>query len=481
MSRQPANTTAKPALRALRLAANLSQAEVADRINEMAARRGGSRGGVDANMVSRWERGLVTPGPLYRRLLAELHSVTVDDLALALPHDHIEGPTAEDLLMADTEIVEDPRVLRSQDGWRATRRVLNANRLMLSQVAAGLYPDSVGLANTGLIASPEWIPAIPVEIDTIQLTRLAATPPPALDGTEPESLNVRPCATLTRPYARYSQAIRDLDHPRLFENRPAWRLLDVDWGNRSMAFGDTWFFAAVDVNEVLAHEVAYVHLGDEPSQPTRATPMRDLPYRRLVDNPFDLTRRPVMPAISTLTIRGGSSPSFILHRRDPKSVAMAGGMLQVIPSGIFQASSLHPAAVREDFSLWRNIQREYAEELLGFAEHDGDGQPISYATEPFASMDRERAAGRIRIWCLGVALDALTLVGEIMTVAVVAPDLFDRIAADFVDVNDEGTVVNGRFAFTEQAVGRVLRSGRMAPAGAGCLTLALRHRGMLLA
>jgi hypothetical protein len=88
---------------------------------------------------------------------------------------------------------------------------------------------------------------------------------------------------------------------------------------------------------------------------------------------------------------------------------MAGGMLQAIPSGIFQPSSVLPAAMEQDFSLWRNISREYAEELLGFDEHDGDGQPVDYTMEPFAGMDDACHAGLLPPSTLHrVYLDATT-------------------------------------------------------------------------
>lgn len=45
-----------------------------------------------------------------------------------------------------------------------------------------------------------------------------------------------------------------------------------------------------------------------------------------------------------------------------------------------------------------------------------------------------------------MALDALTLVGEILTVLVVDADVFDHLAYDLVDRNDEGQVVAGHAA-----------------------------------
>lgn len=453
-------------LSALRERASLTQQEVAVRLGAP----------VTAGQVSRWERGEVVPVPRYRRMLAQVFGVSVDELGLlATPPVPRSRSSAEDWFVADEQ---DSRVVESQDRWRATRAALNANRHQLAQVAAGLYPDH-RLADTGLIAGEGWIPHGPVDLAAVKLME-ADAPQSTLDGSEREAARLLPDQSLTRPFPRYTTAVRDLARPRLFEDRHAWRLVGVDWSAGSLAFGDTTYFQCADVFESLAHELAYVAL-DADGRPAPVPSLRDLPFRRLVGSPFDLSRRPVMPAVSTLTIRrDGDSAEFLMHRRDPRAVAAAGGMLQVIPSGIFQPSSLLPAARAADFDLWRNIQRELGEELLGMPEADGHGRPVDYASGPFGVLDEARDAGQVRVWCLGVALDALTLVGEILTVLVVDADVFDHLAYDFVDRNDEGQVVAERFPFTVEGVRGLLGSGRVAPAGAGCLDLAWRWRGMLL-
>lgn len=454
-------------LRALRDRASLTQQDIAEALQ------------VDTGTVSRWERGLVHPHPAQRRRLAEVLEVTVAELGLQSPAITTQAPSPLAYLEEPQSAPADPRVTRSQDEWRATRQALNAHRNALAQVAAEVYPGRQ-LERTGAITIPGWIPDRPVPLERVALEHRTEGPTPKVDGSEPEAANVRPLQTLTQSFPRYSQALKVVAPPKLLENRASWRLLEVDWTAERMTFGDCTFFQSVDVNEAASHELALVAL-DEHGRPSgRRTHLRDLPFRRLVGDPFALERRPVIPAISTLTLRGGPEPSFLLHRRDSGAVAMAGGICQIVPSGIFQPSSVMPAIRDGDFSLWRNFQREFSEELLGLAEFDGDGQPVDYALEPFASLDRARAAGRLRMWCLGVALDGLTLFGEILTVAVLEPDLFDAYAGDFVESNPEGTIVDQRVPFTGGAIGQLLESGRMAPAGGACLTLAWRHRDVLL-
>lgn len=463
-------------LRQYREAAGYSRPEVAKAVNEIV---GGHS--VTGDMVGHWERGR-KPSHIYRRALARVYGVTVTDLGIAerrpAPRQTFVPRRELQTTFMETAPDVDPRVQQSQQSWIDTRAALNANRLPLAKLAAGVYPPQNVMPGTGLIFGDGWIPDTPVSLDQVTLSLDEHAPRPALDGSEPESQHVRPCSTLTRAYPRYTMAVRDLAPPKLFANRAAWRFTGLDWATASLTFAPTFYFAAVDVNEVVAHEMAMVAVRD--GIPAGQPPSwRDLPYRRHVGDPFDFTRRPVMPAISTLTVRGGDHPEFILHRRDSKSVAMAGGTLQVIPSGIFQPSSVLPEAAAQDFSLWSNVIREYAEELLGYDEHDGDGRPVDYTAEPFATMNAARDAGQMRLWVLGCGLDALTLVGEILTVAVIDPDVFDTLARDFVEVNEEGTVVGERQPFTQQGVEGLLASGRMAPAGAGCLALAWQHRDVL--
>jgi transcriptional regulator with XRE-family HTH domain len=456
----------------LRNDAGLTQQQLADAMNEL-----GGGEAVTGHAVSRYETGRVTPRQRAQRLIAKALQVSVSELGVTPRID----PLA--FLEEPTITPADPRVTRSQDEWRAVRRNLNTRRQHLTAVAADCYPDGFRFDNLGLLTRQDWLPDVPAALDAVTVETDPAPAAPVVDGTGPESGHVRPLADLAQPYPRYTAAVRDLDPPRLFENRLTWRLLDVDWtreGKGRLTFGDTTYFAAMDVCEALAHEMAYVGLGGD-GQPCPQPPtMRHLPLRRHLGDPFTLGRRPAIPSVSTLTVRGGNQPTFLLHRRDARQVAIAGGLLHVIPTGVFQPSSVLPAAVSADFDLWRNIMRETAEELLGMPEANGDDQPVDYRDEPYAVLDAAATDGRIRVHALGVALDALTLAAEIFTVAVYEPDLYDELAADFVTTNDEGTIVNQRLPFDDTTVTKVLASGRMAPGGAGCLSLAWQHREAVL-
>ncbi|WKU08814.1 hypothetical protein [Micromonospora sp. HUAS LYJ1] len=237
------------------------------------------------------------------------------------------------------------------------------------------------------------------------------------------------------------------------------------------------YFDMIDVGEALAHEAAAAAYPEGSQMDTEAVTWENLPFRRLISDPFDLTSYPLMISVSTLTVRaskGGST--FFLMRRNPTKVAIAGGMLSVIPTGVFQPASVLPAPNSPDFDLWRNVMREYSEELLGHPEHDGGGPPIDYSREePFRSLDEARRAGRARIYCLGVGVDALNYVGDILTVAIFDADVFDSIFSEMIDQNDEGEMDSEEFPFTPDSIRRLLDRETIAPSGAACLHLAAHH------
>lgn len=376
------------------------------------------------------------------------------------------------------------------DAWRKVRMALNHRRPELTKAAVSLYGGVTRIAGTPLITSPSWMPAEPIDLAALKLMWTDESPADALTGAEPESERCRPLMPHGGCYPRYCHAIRDLDPPSLFENRVSYRLLDLACGRNQpeQTYGYTTYFAMVDVCEAIAHEIAEPWLRHDGSA-ARIKPS-ELPFRALIGDPFDLSRRPVLPSIDTLTIRhdtrAGAS-SLLLHRRNPANVALAGGMTHIIPAGVFQPSGIAPWNINADFDIWHNILRELSEELLGNPEHDGSaGEPIGYDTEePFASLNAARRDGQIRVWYLGTGLDPLTLAGEILTVLVIDAEVFDQVFADVVAWNSEGDVVFGAdgsvgVPWRRDTVYRVLASEPLAPAAQACLELAWDHQDLLL-
>jgi transcriptional regulator with XRE-family HTH domain len=376
----------------------------------------------------------------------------------------------------------------SQKHWRDIRCQLNARRAVLGDLAAELYPAQLRIPGTTVLTSASWLPDGPVELSDIELTWRAEAPTPQLGGKASQSAGARPLMASGERYDRYSRALRDLARPKLLDNRVSYRLLDVEWsGSRGiLGFNYTSYFDVLDVCEALGHEFAQAWLAAGKKCPSFA----DLPFRRSIIDPFDLSARPILPSINTLTIRRDciEGHRMYLHRRDAKSVAAAGGMYHVMPAGVFQPAALAPAHQNNDFSLWRNIQREFSEEFLGNGEHDGNSvDPIAYDTdEPFVSFERARQAGDFRVFACAMVLEPLTLWVELLTVAVIAAPVFDALFSNMVAVNEEGAAVSteaGRptvgIPFTAAARER-LRTEPLSPISRACIELAWRYRHQLL-
>jgi len=380
-------------------------------------------------------------------------------------------------------------VMSGQSDWRAVRRYLNHHRSALARQAVELYPAGLRLGRTALISPASWRPDGPVDLADISMAWVPDAPAPRVTGGEPETRALRPLRIPGQQFDRYTAAVRYLDPPRLFENRPSYRLLGLAWsGNEgAMRFGLGTYFGKLDISEAIGHEIAEVA-----SRSEGPVSGRDLPFRSLIDDPFDFRRRAVLPAITTLTLRRGKAgASFLLHWRDPEKVATAAGIYDVIPAGEFQPSSIAPHDLANDFDIWKNIVREMSEELLGTPEHDGSrSEPIDYQGWPlYRELCRARADGRAKAVCLGAGVDALTLAATILTVVVIDAEVFDELFGDAVRVNSEGMTIFGEdggdagdgIEFCERNVKRLLEREPMAAPGEACLALAWRNRMALLA
>ncbi len=383
----------------------------------------------------------------------------------------------------------DVAVTESQEDWRTVRRYLIQHRGQLAERAVRLYDPEWQLENTPTLALPSWLPFRSVPIDAVTLEWVAHPPRPVITGQEAELRPVLPLRTPRQAFPQYTSAIRYLSPPSLFENRPSYRLLDASWKSPEQAtlqFGLATFFDKLDVSEVLSHELAVAVL--RATSPT----LPRLPFRALLPHPFDLSSRMTGTSIATLTVRRDTtdgSGTFLLLARDPAK-CIGGNQYGVVPGGEFQPASIAPASIRADLDLWRNIVREYSEELLGQPEHDGSsGRPLDYECWPFyRAMQRARESGQVRAYVLGVVLNALGLSPAVITVVVIDDVVFDDLFRDLVTLNAEGQVVssldNNQSArgmpFTETTVQWFLDNEPLSPSSAACLALAWRHRKSLM-
>jgi transcriptional regulator with XRE-family HTH domain len=206
--------------------AGLSQQDLADELNDLAAKHFRKNPAITRKTISRWERGEVTwPQPFYRRLLAEYFDVVRNELGFRRPgrRPAVEptdaGPAP--FIFTSAHITTAPRVEADHQQWRDVRAALGRRRRDLAVLAEGLYPNYrvAGLAGTGVIGTSKSFPEQPVPLDEITLELDSVVAEPAITGAERESAGVRPLASSDARYRCYHDAVRDLATPRLFENR----------------------------------------------------------------------------------------------------------------------------------------------------------------------------------------------------------------------------------------------------------------------
>jgi hypothetical protein len=398
---------------------------------------------------------------------------------------------------------------RSEAGWLRVTASLNRDRYRLALRAAADYPADLRVAGTPLLAPPAWRLPAPVPLDAVRLEFRPDAPSPDAPDLAALAPYALPERTDGTRYRRYSEVVAALAAPAVFENRPTYRLLEADLAGAAgprLAFGRGRFFDGVDAGGAAGHEYAATARGEITSAVTgtdaegaghagasavsgaggavrSAAPRR--PYRAALGGPVSLARRSATMATSALTLRhdrAAGTAAFPLHHRQPGRVSHAGGLYQVIPVGVFQPSGQAPWNEANDFSLWRGLLREYAEELLGADEdHGSERAPVDYAAWPLArAMTDGLADGRVRAWCLGLGADPLTFALDLLAVVVIDAPLYDDLFGGLVDANAEGRVIKPR-PFDEPSVTGLLEEAPLQAAAAALLTLALSHRDTLLA
>jgi hypothetical protein len=374
-----------------------------------------------------------------------------------------------------------PVTSESEQEWLRVHAYLNRNRHDLAVRAAAGYPAAARVAGTPLLAPPAWRPRFPVPLGDVRLEFREEAPAPRVTDIADIAPGQLPARADGTRYRRYSDVVRELASPAIFENRSTYRLLDADLAGADLAgtgphltFTRGRFFDAVDVGGPAAHEFAAAEMGLDRGQP----------LRHAIGDPWDPAARPGAIAAGALTLRhdrAAGTASFPLHWRDPARVGHAGGMYQVIPVGIFQPSGEAPWNEANDFDLWRGMLREFAEELLGADEdHGSERAPIDYDRWPFArAMTDALRDGRIRAYCLGMGADPLTFALDLLTVVVIDAPLFDDLFGELAERNAEGTVLKPR-PLDEPTITELTDREPVQAAGAALLKLAIEHRDALL-
>lgn len=408
----------------------------------------------------------------------------------------------------------------SEREWLHTRRHFLSHRHELGKKASSRYPSITRVH--GLLIPRHWLPKKPIPLgvpanwfvprpqrvprtseaeprgactqasentgrnqlpDTLSqldMTFVEKAEPPFITADRPEFSRVLPIRPGGQQYRRYSEVIAELTRPVIFDNRPTYRLVNGDLSEKHrLVFTQGTYFDGIDIGDACAHEYTAYISGNATEEK----------LRNAIGDPCNPTQRPMNIAIATLLIRRDTTAEdhrFFLHWRDPNKVAHAGNLYQVIPVGIFQPLGNTPGHWRNDFDIWRCINRELSEEFLGAPEEYGN-DPLDYSTWPFLTeVEEERKAGRIRSYCLGMGVDPLTLATDLLTAMVIDSPAFDNLFNDISNVNEEGEIIANSageitgIPFSQKSIEEFTLRKPMQASGAALLELAWQHRSTII-
>ncbi|MFJ1759120.1 hypothetical protein ACIOD2_02315 [Amycolatopsis sp. NPDC088138] len=376
------------------------------------------------------------------------------------------------------------RRIRRERGRGRFKQVLDHVRVGQGDLhqAALIEADMVGLnARIPMLAKADWIPDCPLSLECVKIHWIDPTQAgDRLTVARRNAKKLMPFRDDKLRYENYSQALGEMGQMSKLYNGFVYRPMAVRRTKDKfhLSFTEGKYFDHLDTSEVLAYEAA--------SRVLAGKNIMSGPYRVSIGDPFDLAGRGTSLGVVTLTVRvSESSCGFYMHHRSNDGVIAGPDILHVIPAGEFTPADVSLESRKSDRSIWKTMVREYAEEFLDVEEAYGrSGRPIDYEGDyPFSAITRARESGKLKVYFLGMGLDALTLKPEILLVSLVEATAFDAIFAEMVPDGKEGTILVGPrkegILFNKKNVDHYAKGLNTRSAGRSCLMLTWQHRKYL--
>lgn len=400
------------------------------------------------------------------------------DLSKGLRHMYLGLP--EEALMAES-FKEFADLIRPR--WRAYNAFKLAidhyekSRPLLQSKMRAYYRSRSADQDLALITANGWIPEAPI----LMTGKEGSEPPFRLEiGGTHDEVAFPKVPGLEEPL---NEARRVFNLQSKMHNGKTYRPLDIHVGPDGLRLtcGQGHYFDYHDTCEILGIELAAWMRANPGRSP--GNDGTDLPLRHRVDDIFNLRNRCAVLGVSTLLIavdhrRKGR---FFFHKRDRKVVAVNPGAISVVPSGTFQPFVSNFVSYPEDFSITATVLREFAEELLGAAEFNEAGMhagPLENKAPLLRHFTKQLKNGTAEIHFLGVGIDPVTTVPEVMTVMTFREDLLEKkVMKEFKD-NFEGR--HGTAELTKERLQLFSMQEDVHSASSACTSLVARHYDQLV-
>jgi|GEM_PF-4532488 len=377
---------------------------------------------------------------------------------------------------------------------------LQASRYELSCLAMQYYKEAYGLEapipGVSLLGRRSWIPSRLIDLDLrkpngLTLSREKKTP------SRNELFHKESCyLPWSSNYVKNIQAvnqkivqeIKPPKHlrPRLF-NAPTYQLLD--FGAMPEAFHFVCcrnkYYSYMNSCELLHFEFAravwmqFIRHGKKPED--QKLRQLKVPLRKAVDV-FSFGNRCVGIGISTLLIeKDGDQFQFLKHKRSSSAIIEAIDTEHVVPAGTFQPRREMPLSKDPDFDIYRNILREFGEELLGHKDMEEVKADTVDIIEDrrISGLHKLFVDGHAKAFFLGWGLDPLTTKAEFLTAVIVN---VRKLRAGYrkFKFKDNWEGRHSPVPFNEEEIVDFVDGSFTQPAGAGCAKLAWENRDQLL-
>jgi hypothetical protein len=241
------------------------------------------------------------------------------------------------------------------------------HRLEVTNIARAYYYKVPGVLDRPFVTKKEWLPATPISLDEFD-SRLSK--PENWNDKEPDPPQRRLHFIPDETYWQFIERLAtENDWKFEQEERACYRLIDVRLGGSKLelSFAPATYSQFVNSCESLGFELGEWCLRNprklKESQPpkTSAGLTRGRPAEI-----FSLKNQSACPGFSTflLLLNQDGGDYFYLHDRSSSKVLESPGTYHVLPAGQFQPDQKDDANHNRDFSLYRSILRELAEELI---------------------------------------------------------------------------------------------------------------------
>lgn len=381
----------------------------------------------------------------------------------------------------------------------------NRKQLALKVLDSPLYKDAKKLAsNIPLLYDENWVPDQPIRIrfsdspgssedDAFLHTTFIGTSPDYFDaGTPGGATSILPSnPDGNKPFTRYSDAVKLLAKPGKFDNDISYRLATVapKAGEAfTLTFMRSDYFSYQDTCEILCYEAALFSSPDI----TNHKFVKKLKLRKKIGKWKDFSNRHSIAGVDTLFVIQDPETGerrFLFLKRGQNRTASSMGTLSVVPAGEFQPSGGAEDKIKGECKIWLTFLREAAEEIWLMEEAQTQNEEVlSLEVEsPLKNLYDLEGKEKLKLFFLGVCVEALSLKAEILTACVIDKKAFYEVAEktdwQIPSKNREGDILlshEGGFLFEDKVVKEFLEDhDMMSSAAMGCLYLGWKHEKLL--